>query len=59
MTRLVQARKDDFPTTLVYGNLDHPGLRLITCGGVLNSETGHYEDNIVVFADLVSAARQP
>jgi len=27
-------------------------LRLITCGG-LNAETGNFDDNIVVFADLV------
>jgi sortase (surface protein transpeptidase) len=45
--------KNSFPTKLVYGNLDHAGLRLITCGGTFNSTTGHYEDNLVVFADLV------
>ena len=49
--------KDEFPTTLVYGNLDHAALRLITCGGSFNNQTGHYEDNIVAFADLVAPAR--
>lgn len=44
--------KDDFPTERVYGDLDHAGLRLITCGGAFNDATGHYEDNVVVFARL-------
>jgi hypothetical protein len=54
VTRVSNFRKDEFPTALVYGNLDHPGLRLITCGGSFNSATGHYEDNIVAFADFVA-----
>lgn len=48
-----QYPKDAFPTALVYGDIDHAGLRLISCGGAFNSSTGHYEDNIVVFAELV------
>ncbi len=48
-------QKDQFPTLQVYGNLDHAGLRLITCGGVFNDNTGHYESNIVVFASLVAS----
>jgi len=54
VTRVQQFPKDQFPTKAVYGPLDHAGLRLITCGGTFNSQTGHYEDNIVAFADLVS-----
>jgi hypothetical protein len=54
VTRVEQYLKDSFPTQLVYGNLDHAGLRLITCGGTFNSQTGHYEDDLVVFADLVA-----
>ncbi|WP_353649054.1 class F sortase [Nakamurella sp. A5-74] len=46
--------KDKFPTQVVYGNLDHAGLRLITCGGTFNPSVGHYESNIVAFATLVS-----
>lgn len=57
VTRVAQFLKDQFPTKLVYGNIDHAGLRLITCGGTFNSQTGHYEDNLVVFADLVTPAR--
>ena len=56
VTRVAQFPKDQFPTKLVYGNIDHPGLRLITCGGTFNSQSGHYEDNLVVFADLLAPA---
>ena len=56
VTRVEQFPKDRFPTTLVYGNIEHAGLRLITCGGSFNRQTGHYEDNIVAFADLVAPA---
>jgi len=57
VTRVARFPKDAFPTRLVYGNIDHAGLRLITCGGLFNSRSGHYEDNIVAFADLVAPAR--
>ncbi len=29
-------------------------LHLVTCGGQFDQSDGHYEDNIVVFAELVS-----
>lgn len=45
--------KDDFPTRTVYGDIDHAGLRLITCGGAFDDAAGHYLDNIVVFASLL------
>jgi hypothetical protein len=57
VTLVKQYLKDNFPTKLVYGNLDHAGLRLITCGGTFNSKTGHYEDNLVVFADLEAPSK--
>lgn len=44
--------KDDFPTETVYGDIDHAGLRILTCGGAFDNSTGHYLDNIVVFASL-------
>ncbi len=49
--RTRQYAKDAFPTSTVYGDLDHAGLRLITCGG-LDPDTGLYDDNVVVFARL-------
>lgn len=50
-----QFDKDVFPTDAVYGDLDHPGLRLITCGGSFDPDERSYTDNIVVFADLLPA----
>ena len=44
--------KDDFPTKLVYGDIDHAGLRIVTCGGAFDDAAGHYLDNVVVFASL-------
>ncbi|TFC87464.1 class F sortase [Cryobacterium sp. TMT4-31] len=46
--------KDSFPQFAVYGNTDHAGLRLITCGGEFNETTRTYPDNVVVYASLVS-----
>lgn len=45
--------KADFPVDAVYADIDHAGLRLITCGGSFDERTGDYEDNLVVFAELV------
>ncbi len=47
--------KNKFPTKEVYGNIDHAGLRLITCGGTFDADSGSYESNIVAFASLASA----
>jgi len=44
--------KISFPTGLVYGPLPYPGLRLITCTGHYDPTTGHYDDNLIVFARL-------
>lgn len=47
-----QYPKAEFPTTSVYGDIDYPGLRLITCGGAFDNGAGSYDDNIVVYAAL-------
>lgn len=52
---LQQFPKDTFPTEQVYGHTDGPELRLITCGGTIAESTGHFDDNIVVFARQVRA----
>lgn len=46
--------KDQFPTQQVYGNVNRPELRLITCGGQRTSDG--YLDNVVVFASLTGTA---
>jgi hypothetical protein len=51
--RVREYPKDAFPTDAVYGNVTGSALRLITCGGSFNSSTGHFNDNIVVYAHLV------
>jgi LPXTG-site transpeptidase (sortase) family protein len=52
VTRVSTFKKSNFPTNLVYGNIDHAGLRLITCDGFSASKHA-YVDNVVVFAVLV------
>lgn len=56
VTRVGQYPKKDFPTNHVYGEVDHAALRLITCGGRFDGETGHHVDNVVVYAKLVEKA---
>ncbi len=46
--------KDKFPTDDVYGFVDRAALRLITCGGTYDPQTRHFEDNVVVYADMTS-----
>ncbi|PWW23453.1 sortase family protein [Geodermatophilus normandii] len=50
--RVEEHPKDEFPTDEVYGDIAHAGLRLITCGGAFDPESGDYLDNVVVFARL-------
>ncbi|MCT9009730.1 class F sortase [Streptomyces rhizosphaerihabitans] len=45
--------KADFPADAVYGDVDRPELRLITCGGPRSGDG--YLDNVIVFAALSSA----
>ena len=47
--------KDKFPTSLVYGDTNMAALRIVTCGGAFDSKSGHYRDNVIVFAKLVSS----
>ncbi|MGX6604369.1 class F sortase [Micromonosporaceae bacterium Da 78-11] len=54
VTKVARYPKNQFPTDDVYGPIDHAGLRLITCGGDFDSRSGHYEDNIIAYADLQS-----
>lgn len=55
VTRVVQFAKADFPDQLVYGPRGTRSLNLVTCGGVFDHTTGHYESNIVVFSTLTGA----
>ncbi|MFD9002298.1 class F sortase [Streptomyces sp. NPDC059582] len=46
--------KADFPADQVYGDVDRPELRLITCGGARTGDG--YLDNVIVFAALSSTS---
>ncbi len=48
--RTERVPKDDFPTQRVYGKTRLPTLRLVTCGGTFDSTSGHYRDNVIVYA---------
>jgi sortase (surface protein transpeptidase) len=51
---LQQTAKTAFPTDSVYGATPNASLRLITCGGTFDYSTGHYLNNVIVYANLVS-----
>ena len=54
--RVQQFPKDQFPTALVYGNLNYAGLRLITCSGAFDQLAHSYQDDTVVFAQLANSS---
>ena len=49
--------KSQFPTSAVYGFTNYASLRLITCGGSFDAQSGSYRSNVVAFASLVSSQR--
>ncbi len=50
-------QKAKFPTDRVFGYTSWPTLRLITCGGLFDPQSGHYLGNIVAFASYVGSQR--
>jgi sortase (surface protein transpeptidase) len=54
VTAVQEYLKSKFPTDAVYGPVPDAELRLITCGGTFDTQTGHYLSNVVVFATLRS-----
>jgi Sortase domain len=57
VTRTAVFAKAAFPTRLVYGPRSAPLLRVITCTGRFDAATGHYVDNLIVFARLAPDLR--
>jgi Sortase domain len=53
-TSLDSYEKALFPSDLIYYPTLEPQLRLVTCGGPFDPSTGHYRDNVVVFADAAA-----
>jgi hypothetical protein len=52
--RVAEYTKAAFPTTEVYGGLDHSALRLVTCGGQFDRYRREYKGNVVAFATLTA-----
>jgi LPXTG-site transpeptidase (sortase) family protein len=48
-----QVAKDRLPYDRIWSDSTDPVLRLITCGGPFDAGTGHYLDNVIVYAHLV------
>lgn len=46
--------KDAFPHEAVYGDVERPELRLVTCTGQFDTTAHHYTDNLIVWAHLAS-----
>jgi len=50
VTALEDHAQQGFPTEKVYGDLDHAGLRLVTCSGNYDHTALRYSHNLIVFA---------
>ena len=44
--------QSQFPTEAVYGDIDHAGLRLVTCIGDFDQGAQRYSHNLVVYGNL-------
>jgi hypothetical protein len=55
VTRVEEYPKSGFPTESVYGALDHPELRLVTCGGAFDKLRRQYHGNVVAYATFTHA----
>jgi hypothetical protein len=53
--RLERHPKTALPTKRIWTTTSKPLLRLITCGGSFNHATGHYRDNLIVYAARVGS----
>jgi Sortase domain len=52
--RLERQPKAALPVGRIWNRTKAPVLRLITCGGSFDRSTGHYRDNLIVYAALAS-----
>lgn len=52
ITDMKRVSQDDFPTKEVYGDVDHAGLRIITCTGIYDHGIKRYSHNLIIFARL-------
>jgi sortase (surface protein transpeptidase) len=52
--RVERHAKESLPVGRIWNRTGQPVLRLITCGGSFDRATGHYRDNLIVYAKLAS-----
>ena len=52
--RVERRPKHALPVERIWNHSRRPVLRLITCGGSFDRATGHYRDNVIVYANLES-----
>jgi sortase (surface protein transpeptidase) len=50
--RVERQPKQALPTERIWNGTRRSVLRLITCGGSFDRATGHYRDNVIVYANL-------
>jgi sortase (surface protein transpeptidase) len=48
--RVERRPKEALPVERIWDRTRQPVLRLITCGGSFGRSTGHYRDNVVIYA---------
>jgi hypothetical protein len=48
--RVERSPKEALPVGRIWDRTRQPVLRLITCGGSFDRSTGHYRDNVIVYA---------
>jgi len=51
--------RSSFPDDVVYRTSGKPSIHLVTCDGAFDTAIGHHDNNLVVFADLVSSTPKP
>lgn len=56
VTALERHAQAGFPTKKVYSDINHAGLRLITCTGIYDRNSLRYTHNLIVFAKLIETA---
>ena len=53
--RVERQPKQALPVARIWNHTRRPVLRLITCGGSFDRTTGHYRDNVIVYASLAKS----
>ncbi len=51
--RIERPAQEALPVERIWNRANQPLLRLITCGGSFDRSTGHYRDNIIVYAKAI------